>query len=147
MEKPTSLRAAIKKNITEFADHPETLTMYVVGGEIVCHKHTLSHRQEYELVIDIADFTGSQDKLNIVILQWAQTHQPDILGPAKTGYKPFSFEVDILDDDKVNIGIKLKLWESVKVMKNEHGHLEIKRNDPPQLNHDLNPMPPAHSES
>ena len=137
MEKPALLRAEIERHLPEIAQNPDKLTMFVSAGRMVAHKATLSHETRFTLSLLITDFTGSQDILNTIIINWLQTHQPDILGPGAADPDAYVFEVDILSGGSCDIAIVLRLSESIRALVDDAGQIHISHRPPVQHKNDL----------
>ena len=84
-----------------------------------------------------ADFAGSINRLNIAIINWLQTHQPDILGPGAADPDAYVFEVDILSGGSCDIAIVLRLTESIRALVDDAGQIHISHRPPPQHKNDL----------
>lgn len=126
MDKPKTLRAEIEKHLPEIKANPEKLVMNITNGKIMANKNALSHSTDYTLNLFFADFAGDLEILKTVIIHWAQTHQPNILG---AGYMPnnqsFSFEADILGHDSYDVLIELPLTERTLAQVNDQKQIEI----------------------
>lgn len=137
MEKPASLRAAIEKSLPEIGQSPEKFAMFVGNGRIRAYKATLSHTVEFTLSVLITDFTGNLDVLHTTVVHWLQTNQPDILGPGDTDPAAYSFEADILANDRYDILIELKLSERTRALVDDQGSVQIDHPGEPQHKQDL----------
>ena len=133
MEKPALLRAEIERHLPEIAQNPDKLTMFVSAGRMVAHKATLSHETRFTLSLLITDFTGSQDILNTIIINWLQTHQPDILGPGAADPNAYTFEADLLGHGAADILIELKLTERTRALIDDARNIHI--DHPPEPTH------------
>lgn len=126
MQKPKTLRQEIEKHLPELKANPEKLVMNLTGGKVIANKTALSHSTEYTLNIFISDWAGDLEILKTVIIHWAQTHQPDILG---AGYTPnqqtFGFEADILAHGSYDVLIELPLTERTLAQVNEQNQIVI----------------------
>lgn len=137
MEKPASLRAAIAAAAPELAANPDKLALYIIEGRVKATKAALSHNIGYRLNINITDFAGSINRLNIAIINWLQTNQPDILGPGAADPDAYVFEVDILSGGSCDIAIVLRLTESIRALVDDAGQIHISHRPPPQHKNDL----------
>ena len=137
MEKPASLRKALAAAIPELAANPDKLAMYVIDGQTRAGKHTLGHTISYRLNINISDYTSGINRLNIAIINWLQTHQPDILGPGAADPDAYVFEVDILSGGSCDIAIVLRLSESIRALVDDAGQIHISHRPPVQHKNDL----------
>ncbi|KJH63365.1 tail protein [Pantoea agglomerans] len=117
MNKPQSLRSALNKSVPYVADNPDRLHLFVDSGQLVATSATsaasLSWEYRYTLNVVITDFTGDQNLLMAPVLLWLRENQPDALQNSEAREKLFSFEVDILANDRCDISMDLKLTERV----------------------------------
>lgn len=113
MEKPASLRAALSAAVPELKKNPDKLAMYIIDGQVRAKKHTLGHELRYRLNINIADFAGNINHLNLAVISWLQEHQPDILGPGDAPDDAYVFEADIISNDSADVAIVLRLCEGI----------------------------------
>jgi len=114
MNKPQSLRSALNKSVPYVADNPDRLHLFVDSGQLVATAAaSLSWEYRYTLNVVITDFTGDQNLLMAPVLLWLQENQPDALQNSEAREKLFSFEVDILANDRCDISMDLKLTERV----------------------------------
>lgn len=114
MNKPQSLRSALNKSVPYVADNPDRLHLFVDSGQMVATSAaSLSWEYRYTLNVVITDFTGDQNLLMAPVLLWLQENQPDALQNSEAREKLFSFEVDILANDRCDISMDLKLTERV----------------------------------
>lgn len=127
MEKPVSLREVIQAALPELADAPDRLRIYVDGGEVVGNIGTLSHKVRYTLNIFVQELAKDPRYLNIIIINWLQQYQPDVLEPReKREQRPFIFEAEPIESGVWDIMIELKLTEHVIVRQDDRGHLHFK---------------------
>ena len=114
MNKPQSLRSALNKSVQYVADNPDRLHLFVDSGQLVATSAaSLSWEYRYTLNVVITDFTGDQNLLMAPVLLWLRENQPDPLQNSETREKLFTFEVDILANDRCDISMDLKLTERV----------------------------------
>ncbi|HBV40122.1 MAG TPA: phage tail protein [Erwinia sp.] len=117
MNKPQSLRSALNKSVPYVADNPDRLHLFVDSGQLVATSATsaasLSWEYRYTLNVVITDFTGDQNLLMAPVLLWLRENQSDALQNSEAREKLFSFEVDILANDRCDISMDLKLTERV----------------------------------
>ena len=114
MEKPALLRAEIEKHLPEIKNNPEKLTLFVQNGRVSGNKHTLGHEVRYTLALMIDGYTGDTDILNAVILNWARSHQPDLL-----------------DNQSCDLLIELALSERITVTADNNGQVTVRHQKPP----------------
>lgn len=137
MEKPASLRAAIAAAIPELAQNPDKLTMWVIEGQVKANKSTLGHELQYRLNINITDFSGSLNRLNVAVINWLQAHQPDILHPSASRPDGYVFEADILNNHSTDIAIVLRLTEGILARIDDSGQIHISYRAEPKHKNDL----------
>lgn len=125
MEKPASLRAEIERALPEIAANPEKLVMFVTDGRVQAYKNTLSHESAYTLTLVIENYSGGQDEINAVIINWLQKHQADILNPGGNTDGRYTFEADILRHDAADLLIQLQLTERTRVIPDDKGRIVI----------------------
>ncbi|NBB57103.1 phage tail protein [Pantoea vagans] len=114
MNKPQSLRSALNKSVPYVAENPDRLHLFVDSGQLVATPAaSLSWEYRYTLNVVITDFTGDQNLLMAPVLLWLRENQPDALQNSEAREKLFSFEVDILANDRCDISMDLKLTERV----------------------------------
>ena len=114
MNKPQSLRSALNKSVPYVADNPDRLHLFVDSGQLVATSAaSLSWEYRYTLNVVITDFTGDQNLLMAPVLLWLRENQPDALQNSEARETLFSFEVDILANDRCDISMDLKLTERV----------------------------------
>jgi len=114
MNKPQSLRSALNKSVQYVADNPDRLHLFVDSGQLVATSAaSLSWEYRYTLNVVITDFTGDQNLLMAPVLLWLRENQPDALQNSEASERLFSFEVDILGNDRCDISMDLKLTERV----------------------------------
>jgi len=98
----------------------------VDSGQLVATSAaSLSWEYRYTLNVVITDFTGDQNLLMAPVLLWLRENQPDALQNSEAREKLFSFEVDILANDRCDISMDLKLTERViATVENGKAHIE-----------------------
>ena len=128
MNKPDSLRRLLIATVPGLKDNPERLEIHVDGGRVVGGGgRTLSFEYRYTLNLVVQEFTGSTDDIAVPVLAWLAEHQPDLLNRA--GAEPFTFEMDLLDDDTRDVSINLDLTEVVIVRPNPAGGFTVQHPD------------------
>lgn len=114
MNKPQSLRSALNSAVPYVAENPDRLHLFVDNGSLVATSAaSMSWEYRYTLNVVVTDFTGDQNLLLAPVLFWLQANQPDALQNSDAREKLFSFEVDILGNDRCDISMNLKLTERV----------------------------------
>ncbi|TAL53827.1 phage tail protein [Pandoraea sp.] len=133
MKKPGQLRQALTAAVPRLAGHPDTLHMFVDKGRVIATGGpALSFEYAYTLNIVITDYPDDAATVTLPILIWLRTHQPDMLLSRERRREGFTFEVDILNHDTVDLSIDLQLTEAVRV-RTVDGRLVVEHVDEPGL--------------
>ena len=107
------LRDALMKAMPELKAAPKNLIMWVDRGKALSRDTAdLSFAFEFQLNVLLVEFAGDIASFALAILIWLRTHQPDLFA---LGADAFDFEVDILDNGKVDLQIRLQLRQNVAV--------------------------------
>ena len=121
MRKHDSFRAAITAAFPEFVRNPQALAVFIDRGRIaaragpaVADKAT-GFEWRYTLNAVLIDFIGDTNILALAVLDWIRITQPELLLNHTSGNEAFQFQVDILDEKKVDIEITIELNEAVDV--------------------------------
>lgn len=115
MIKPESLRAALVAAVPHLRRNPDRLLIFADEGSVAAtFAPGLSFEWRYTLNLIVTDFAGHPDAIMVPLLAWVRDNQPELLAnPARQG--DITFEADIIDSDKLDLSIKLKLTERVGV--------------------------------
>ncbi|CWN45144.1 TPA: phage tail protein [Neisseria meningitidis] len=134
MKKPESLRAALAASLPEFADAPDRLRLTVFAGQVVPKRNTLSFETKYTLNVFVREFHRDPALLFLVVNQWLQENQRDILCPgADASARAFVFEAEPIEADVWDIMIELKLTETVIAGLDDEGKVVYKtKSEPPR---------------
>lgn len=133
MNKPQSLRSALNRSVLYVAENPDRLHLFVDSGQLVATSAaSLSWEYRYTLNVVITDFTGDQNLLMAPVLLWLRENQPDALQNSEARERLFSFEVDILANDRCDISMDLKLTERV-IVTEEDGKARIEAVPEPDM--------------
>lgn len=118
--KPNSLREAIVAALPDFATDPDRLAMWIEKGSIRSPV-TESRSFEWAYVLNIAleNFTGQPAILFLTINDWLRTNQPELLQPG--AHKGYAHEVDVIDENTVDMHVKLNLTERIAVERQSDG--------------------------
>lgn len=115
MKKPDSLRQWLTAWMPALSGDPDTLQLYVDNGRIASRRaRRLSFEYRYSLKILLTDYSGSPDDLIIPLLAWIEQNEAPLLGQAGDG-EPFTYEAEILDENRVDIEVTIELTEPVRV--------------------------------
>lgn len=116
MKKLANIRSYLNEKIPYLKQNPDNLYLFVENGRIIATlANSGSFEYEYTLNIIIERFSGDQNILFAVIVDWLRRHQSDTPANPNKRENNFSFESVILDNDTANISIDLKLTERVTV--------------------------------
>ena len=122
MQKPNSLRSALKQALPFFETNPDKLFFAVTNGKWrVKYSASLSFCLLYDLEILITDFVGDEALIFITLQKWLKTHQHELLTNPEKMQDGMTFEVEKQSNEASDILIKLKLSEDVKVTENPDG--------------------------
>lgn len=116
MRKPKELRAVIESAIPELKRNPDRLLIFIDAGKI---QHTavrgLSFMYAYTINLIVTDFIQSPDIVIVPMLAWLRENQPNLFLNAKEQEDGISFEVDVINAKSIDLSIKIRLTESVRV--------------------------------
>ena len=132
MIKPASLRAAITAALPDLAKNPDRLLVFVDGGKIVkTGTKSLSFEYQYTLNLILTDFAGDEDVVMVALLAWTQVNQRELFDNFTKQGAGISFEVDHLNNNTIDLDIKLALTEAVNVVTGADGkHTITHRQEP-----------------
>lgn len=116
MRKPDSLRAAITAALPDLQATPQNLRIWTQDGRIVATGTRAPFGMEYRygLAVLLMDFAGDPDRLFAALVRWVAVEQPDLLMRGPERDRGIRFEVDVLDDGKVDIKVTLQLDDAVQ---------------------------------
>lgn len=138
MNKPQSLRNHLLGAITELRHNPDRLLVFIDQGSVRSTAAAgLSFEYSYSLQIILTDFAGSPDAVMIPLLAWLMVNQSELLTNLEKGKDSITFEVDVLDNSKVDMALSLPLTERVLVKRQENGQLLITHVAEPQYTEQL----------
>ena len=141
MNKPNSLRAHLLGAVTELRHDPERLLLFIDQGKIRSTAAAgLSFEYSYTLQLILTDFAGSPDAVVIPLLAWLLVNQPELLANLDLGKDAIKFEVDVLDNSKVDMALTLPLTERVLVKRQDNGQLLVTHLAEPQYTEQLPAM-------
>lgn len=128
MKKLISLRKHLSDGVQELKDNPEKLVAFIEKGEThnTPRENSLSFEYRYTATLVITDFIGSADTLILPILAWLRYNQAD-----RADSKSLDFIAELLDNDSVDIEIKVELSEAVSVTSNPNGTVTASHNPEP----------------
>ncbi|MFV0625206.1 phage tail protein [Sphingomonas sp. ac-8] len=116
MRKPDSLRAAVTAALPDLARDPHALKIWLAKGHVKSNGVGTDARLEYgyELSLLLLDFTGDPDTLFAALVEWLAREQPNLLLRPTDASAVIPFEIDVLDDSKVDILVSLQLDEAIE---------------------------------
>lgn len=110
-------------------DNPADLHVHIPQGALqATMRPGLGFSYSYTLVLAVFDFAHSVDEIMIPLLLWVRRWQPDLLALGAGGVP---FEVDDLDDGKVDVMIRLALTETVGFSARQDGGFDLSRPEEP----------------
>lgn len=127
MLKLNSLRTALEAAMPELAVDPNRLTLRIEKGRIAstgvpqpvapATDTVAGFEYRYTLAVVLLDFAGNPDLVFATTLVWLVTNQPEILDRYYAGAQDggISFDVDHLDENKIDLEVRLDLVEAVDV--------------------------------
>lgn len=133
MNKPESLRAHLLATVADLQHNPDLLLIFIDNGKVRCTAAaTLSFEYSYDLQIILTAFAGHPDSVMLPVLGWVSINQPELLENYEKMQTGIQFEADILDKEKVDLGLTLRLTERVVVGKDAQGNTTVKHAGEPQ---------------
>lgn len=133
MNKPNSLRAHLLATVPALEHNPDRLLVFIDDGSVHCRSsQTFSWEYSYTLQVILTDFAGHPDTVMLPLLGWLSVHQSELLANHAKSGEGIAFEADIIDADKVDLGIKLQLTERVVIGKDGQGETTITHPPEPQ---------------
>ena len=133
MNKPESLRAHLLTTVAELQHNPDLLLIFIDNGKVRCTAAaTLSFEYSYDLQIILTAFAGHPDSVMLPVLEWISINQPELLENYEKMQNGIQFEADILDKEKVDLGLTLRLTERVVVGTDEQGKTTVRHVGEPQ---------------
>lgn len=134
MNKPESLRAHLLAAVPQLTGQPDRLMVFIDQGTIRSTAAPgLSFEYAYTLNIILTDFPGHPDAVAIPLLAWVLVNQRELIENQERNKDAITFEADVLDNNKVDLSIKLQLTERVIVKKQPDDTLHVTHPDEPQL--------------
>ena len=115
MRKPDSLRQALETAIPDLARNPQQLKIWLDNGRVQSFGRggPMAIGYRYKLSLMVLDFAASEPHtLFAAIVAWLAIEQPDVLLRPLDPDSGITFEIEVLDDNKVDVLITLQLDES-----------------------------------
>lgn len=115
-----SLRQFLTDKVEFFAQNPDQLIISVEKGSLKWTGQSLSHRQNYQLLVEVDEFPESLDPnlVIVAILDWYQKNQDPV---PSTNPSPIEFESYILSNYTATVVFTIKVEEVVRVTTDENG--------------------------
>jgi hypothetical protein len=119
MKKLMALRQFLSNSVPWLAENPDKLLMFVESGHIddTPRVESLSFQKYYTASIVVTDYPADlQDNVVMPLLAWLKKNQPQ-----RRERKALDFCIKIIDNNNVDMEIKLELDEFVQVIDNGDG--------------------------
>lgn len=134
MNKPDSLKAHLLAAVPELRNNGDRLVIFIDNGRVrSTSTESLSFEYAYDLQVILTDFAGHPDSVFLPLLGWLLVNQSDLLANLTKVQDGITFEADMLDRSKVDLGIVLPLTERVVVKRREDGRYDVSHPEEPQL--------------
>ncbi|MDN5665918.1 MAG: phage tail protein [Psychrobacter sp.] len=116
-----SLRRFLTDKVEFFAQNPDRLIISVEKGSLKWTGTSLSHRQQYQLLVEVDEWPERLDANSIIvpILDWYQKHQDPV---PPTSPPPIEFESYILSNYTTTVVFTIKVEEIVQVSTDATGN-------------------------
>lgn len=139
MLKPASLRAHLEATTAWLRSNPEKLLVNIEAGHLrLTGAATRSFEYRYTLALTLLDYPEHPTSLFVPLIQWLETHQPELILNPAIQEQGLRFEVDILNNTTLDLAIRLQLTERVRVTLNTDGtHTAQHLPEPTDPNADL----------
>jgi hypothetical protein len=132
--KPDSLRTWLRRCVPALTADAHRLHVYVEQGTVRALPGSLSYEQSYRLILSLEDWGRPVSEVLVPLLAWIERNQPSLQrvdGPA------FAYEADVLDNDLVDLEIRIDLTERVVVKALAGGGWEVQVLAEPEPDPDL----------
>ena len=116
-----SLRRFLTDKVEFFQENPDRLIISVEKGSLKWTGTSLSHRQQYQLLVEVDEWPERLDANSIIIpiLDWYQKHQDPV---PPTSPPPIEFESYILSNYTTTVVFTIKVEEVVQVSTDDTGN-------------------------
>lgn len=122
MLKPAALRAHLEATTAWLRSNPEKLLVNIEAGHLrLTGAATRSFEYRYTLALTLLDYPEHPTSLFVPLIQWLETHQPELILNPALQEQGLRFEVDILNNTTLDLAIRLQLTERVLVTLNPDG--------------------------
>lgn len=135
-----SLRQFLTSKVEFFQQNPDRLIISVEKGSLKWTGTSLSHRQQYQLLVEVDEWPERLDANSIIvpILDWYQQNQDPVPPSAPS---PVTFDSYVLSNYTTTVVFVVKVEEIVVVTIDEDGGYVFTTCPP----HSMNPPPPVTS--
>lgn len=140
MIKPTALRDHLLAAVPGLRRNRDQLSVFVEQGTIrSTAAHGLSFEYGYTVELLLTNYPGSADAVAIPLLAWLRENQRELLENLERGREAIQFQVEILNNDLIDLSIRLPLTERVivKPATDGSGVLQVSHPQEPQLTEQL----------
>lgn len=142
MNKHESLRAHLIAAVPGLAQNPDRLMIFIDNGKIRSTAgFGLSFEYIYTLNLILTDYADHPDAVAIPLLAWVLINQRELMENVELSKNSIVFEVDVLDNSKVDLSIKLPLTERVIVKRQDDGTLQVSHPPEPVVDDDPFDLP------
>ncbi|OUY08704.1 phage tail protein [Acinetobacter populi] len=125
MKKIQQLREYLINSIAGLKTNPDTMQIKAMSGNPVCSMgNNLNIEYRYNVELILVDFANDLDLLMIPLLVWISEHQSDLLVNPDKAKTTINFEMDVIDNSKVDIRVTFPLTER-HIINNNDGQLNI----------------------
>lgn len=133
MNKPDSLRKHLEAAVPELRKNPDRALIFIDDGTMRSTAAPgLSFEYSYTLNLILTDFASHPDIIAVPLFAWLLVNQRELMENPTKAKEAVQFEVDILNNKKVDMSIKLPLTERVIVKELEGGGLSVVHPPEPQ---------------
>lgn len=122
MLKPTALRQHLENASSWLRTNPDKLTVSIESGHLrLTAAPSRSFEYRYTLALTLLDYPEHPTSLFVPLIQWLETHQPELILNPSVQEQGLRFEADILSHATADLAIRLQLTERVLVTLNPNG--------------------------
>jgi len=126
VNKIESLRTHLLALVPELKKNPDRLMVFIDNGTMRSTAAPgLSFEYSYTLNLIFTDYAGHPDAIAIPLFAWVLANQRELMENLERSKGAIAFEVDVLDNSKVDLSIKLPLTERVIVKRQDDGTLVV----------------------
>jgi hypothetical protein len=125
MRKHDSFRAALVAAFPDLARDPQALTVFIDKGKVAARlgppgaggapAKCTGFEWRFTVTAVLLDFDGDPNKLAIAVIDWILAEQPELLQNHTSADEAFGFDIDVLDEKKADVEIRVDISEAVDV--------------------------------